>query len=145
READHHDAMAGAPSHVPQGVVPRGICTHTARRVITLERREALHLDAFVAANPDPAPREDAARKLSDTLWRMQVEIGLMHADPHPGNYMFLPDGRIGLLDFGCVKVFPESFTRNYVRLLRAILRRNDEQILDVYEDMGFLQKAERG
>ena len=36
----------------------------------------------------------------------------LLHADPHPGNYRFNPDGTVGFVDFGCVKVLPERMRR---------------------------------
>jgi predicted unusual protein kinase regulating ubiquinone biosynthesis (AarF/ABC1/UbiB family) len=143
-EAENQERLAERLAHVPDAVIPRVHRSHTARRVITMERLDGLHLDAYVAAEPDPARRNEMARKLSDILWRMQVEIGMLHADPHPGNFLFLPDARVGLLDFGCVKVLPDAFVRNYVALIRKIIARDEEGILEVYERMGFLTADER-
>ncbi|HVY61088.1 MAG TPA: AarF/UbiB family protein, partial [Planctomycetota bacterium] len=128
----------------PHVVVPRVHRSHSARRVLTMERLDGVHLDAYAAAETDPARRNETAAKLSELLWRMQVEIGMLHADPHPGNFLFLPDGRIGLLDFGCVKKFPDAFVRNYVTLLRKVLARDEDGILETYERMGFLTAQER-
>jgi predicted unusual protein kinase regulating ubiquinone biosynthesis (AarF/ABC1/UbiB family) len=143
-EADNQERMRELLGGCPHVVVPRVVRSHSARRVITMERLDGIHLDAYVAAETDPERRNAMAAKLSDLLWRMQVEIGMLHADPHPGNFLFLPDGRIGLLDFGCVKVFPEEFLRNYVTLIRRVVRRDDAGILEVYERMGFLTAEER-
>ncbi len=144
QEARNQETLREALADVPDIVVPRVFRTHTTRRVITMERLDGLHLDAFCEAVKDPVRRNTAALKLSDVLWRMQVDIGILHADPHPGNFLFLADGRIGLLDFGCVKVFPDAFIRNYVTLIRHALRNDDEAILDTYERMGFLTAEER-
>lgn len=134
-------------------VVPRVFRSHSTRRVLTMERLEGLHLDDFCAAVSDPATRVAARETLSHALWTMQVELGMLHADPHPGNFLFLGqrapdgrfefDGRLGLLDFGCVKVFPERFTKNYMKLLRAACARDDEAIVEAYLAMGFVTEDE--
>jgi len=41
----------------------------------------------------------------------------MVHADPHPGNFLFRNDGNLGIIDFGCVKVVPDDFYENYFRL----------------------------
>ena len=50
-----------------------------------------------------------------------------MHADPHPGNYRVLPDGRLALLDYGCVKVFSEAFMEEFVGMARAAREHDDD------------------
>jgi predicted unusual protein kinase regulating ubiquinone biosynthesis (AarF/ABC1/UbiB family) len=167
-EAENQDAMRegfarlghAAPAKrgagvAPDVVVPRVFRSHTTRRVLTMERLEGLHLDDFCAAVADPDVRRTAREKLSHAIWAMELELGMLHADPHPGNFLFLGardaegrftfDGRIGLLDFGCVKVFPERFMRSYVRLIRAALARDDAAIVQAYVDLGFLREEERG
>jgi predicted unusual protein kinase regulating ubiquinone biosynthesis (AarF/ABC1/UbiB family) len=62
----------------------------------------------------------------------------LFHADPHPGNYRFRPDGQIGFLDFGCVKVLPEQTRRDVVKLARAALERRKEDIRELMVAIGF-------
>lgn len=135
-------------------VVPRVFRSHSTRRVLTMERLEGLHLDPFCAAVTDPAARRRARETLSHAIWTMEVELGMLHADPHPGNFLFLGEtgedgrfafeGRVGLLDFGCVKIFPESFLRSYVRLIRTILAGDDAAMIEQYVKMGFLTEEER-
>jgi hypothetical protein len=57
----------------------------------------------------------------------------LLHADPHPGNYRFHPDGTVGFVDFGCVKILSEQKRRLWVTLMRAII---EERAGDVRRDM---------
>jgi hypothetical protein len=58
------------------------------------------------------------------TIWRFMFQsllrYGMLYADPHPGNYRFLPDGRVGFLDFGCVKVLPPDLVAGIKRYMRA-------------------------
>ena len=63
----------------------------------------------------------------------------LFHADPHPGNYRFRPDGKVGFLDFGCVKIMPERFRRTYMRTVRAALEGRKHDLRELMVEAGFL------
>lgn len=63
----------------------------------------------------------------------------LFHADPHPGNYRFRPDGKVGFLDFGCVKIVPEQFRRTYMHMVRAALDRRPDDLRRLMVEAGFL------
>ena len=161
-EAENQEAMREGfdrwGRRLPDGrlevVIPRVFPSHTTRRVLTMERLEGLHLDPFCAAVTDPATRMRAREALSHATWTQELELGMLHADPHPGNFLFLGapgpdgafrfDGRIGLLDFGCVKIFPEEFTRRYIRLLKAAISRSDAALERAFLDLGFISEEER-
>ena len=65
-------------------------------------------------------------------------DYGVIHGDPHLGNYSARGDGSVNLLDFGCIRVFPPSFVRGVIDLYHAL--RNDDRDLAVhaYETWGF-------
>jgi predicted unusual protein kinase regulating ubiquinone biosynthesis (AarF/ABC1/UbiB family) len=63
----------------------------------------------------------------------------LMHADPHPGNYRFNPDGTVGFLDYGCVKVLPELQRWRLVAMNRAVIERRKHDYRDLMVQAGFL------
>jgi predicted unusual protein kinase regulating ubiquinone biosynthesis (AarF/ABC1/UbiB family) len=94
-------------------------------RVLATRWHEGAGLEAFLSAPGGTEARERAARGLYEfyvgTLYRHQ----LFNADPHPGNLLFAPDGRLTLLDHGCVKEFDEATVLALVRLSRAV-RRDD-------------------
>ncbi len=143
-EARHAEMCADALRDLEREVkVPRVYRELTTRRVITLEFLEGRHLDEFVAHSPDPATRNAMAERMARLIWRLEFTHGLLHADPHPGNYLFLPDGRIGLLDFGCVKVFTPGFLAPYRGAIEAILDRDDARLLDCYVKLAFLGASE--
>jgi predicted unusual protein kinase regulating ubiquinone biosynthesis (AarF/ABC1/UbiB family) len=84
-------------------VVPGVYAEYSGKRVLTTEFIEGVHLGAYLATNPAQGSRNDFGTRLY-TAWNRMVYAFMPYADPHPGNYLFLSDGRLGLIDFGCVQ-----------------------------------------
>jgi hypothetical protein len=77
--------------------------------VLTTEYIRGLHLQDYLATNPDQAARNAFGTKIY-AAWHRMYYAFMPYEDPHPGNYLFLSDGRLGLLDFGCVRHYgPEE------------------------------------
>ena len=81
-------------------------------------------LDVFLARNPSQAERDRAGAALFRASVRGFHELGLLHGDPHPGNYAFR-DGKVVLYDFGCVRRFNREQTDAFAAMAQA-LRRDD-------------------
>ncbi|BCB79838.1 hypothetical protein Pflav_062480 [Phytohabitans flavus] len=64
----------------------------------------------------------------------------LLHADPHPGNFRLLPDGRLGVIDFGAVARLPEGHPEPIGRLVRLALADDADAVLEGLRDEGFLK-----
>ncbi len=82
-------------------VVPRVFPEFSTRRVLTMEYIGGLHLDKFLATSPSQELRDQFGHKISVSLFRVQYAKKLVYADPQPGNYLFMPDGQLGFIDFG--------------------------------------------
>ena len=82
-------------------VVPRVYPQFSTSRVLAMERIDGVHLDAFLARKPSQQERNAAAEKLVRAWFRMMYSGRMLYADMHPGNFLFLDDGRVALLDFG--------------------------------------------
>lgn len=63
---------------------------------------------------------------------------GIIHGDPHLGNYTVRPDGSVNLMDFGCVRIFPPRFVRGSIELYRALMTDDEARAVAAYEDWGF-------
>ena len=63
---------------------------------------------------------------------------GVIHGDPHLGNYTVRPDGSVNLMDFGCVRIFPPRFVRGSIELYRALMTDDQDRAVAAYEDWGF-------
>jgi hypothetical protein len=84
-------------------VVPRVYGEHSTSRVLTMDYLAGQTLDEFVARNPSQEERNELARKILRAWYRMMYAGRLFYADIHPGNFLLLDDGRLGLIDFGFV------------------------------------------
>lgn len=95
----------------------------------------------------DWAAAQQADQELKNTWAEVILRFGtgsarhanLSHADPHPGNFRFCADGRVGFVDFGCVKVVPERFRRGYIGTIRAVLDGNKQEMRSCMKEAGFV------
>ena len=106
----------------PDIVVPELYARYSTRRVLTMQRLDGIGLGA---AAPSIAERGLDAARLAKVLFECllgQVAIdGVFHADPHPGNFLLLTDGRIGMLDLGSVGRLDPSTREALQRFLLAV------------------------
>ena len=92
-------------------VVPRVFPEFSTSRVLTTEYLDGVHIGQFLASHPTPALRNSYGERILRISYRMLYAGRMVYADPHPGNYLFLKDGRLGLIDFGCCREFmPEEW-----------------------------------
>jgi predicted unusual protein kinase regulating ubiquinone biosynthesis (AarF/ABC1/UbiB family) len=84
--------------------------------------------------------RDRAARLLAQFLFSGPVLAGLLHADPHPGNFRLLPDGRLGVIDFGAVNRLPDGAPEPIGRLARLALDGRADEVLEALREEGFVK-----
>lgn len=76
----------------------------TTQRVLTMSFLEGQHLGEFLKGRPSTKVRDVIGERLVELYYCQVHRLKALQADQHPGNFLFHPDGRIGLIDFGCVK-----------------------------------------
>ncbi|MCB9779316.1 MAG: AarF/ABC1/UbiB kinase family protein [Alphaproteobacteria bacterium] len=117
-EARRQAEFAALHASEPTIHIPAVHQSHTSERVITSELVSGKPFTVAMHA------KEPQRALWAETLWRFvygsMVLGGVFNADPHPGNYLFQPDGRITFLDFGCVQDIPLERRRTVVKLHRA-------------------------
>ncbi|MFB6231546.1 MAG: ABC1 kinase family protein [Salinibacter sp.] len=123
-------------------VIPRPVHDLTSEMVLTMTYVEGQHLDAFLDTDPDQERRDHFGQRLWDFLHeQVASNARTLHADTHPGNFLFRDDGRLGVIDFGCVKTFPQPFRDDMLRLYRARMADDEDEItrllyaLDILRD----------
>lgn len=114
QEAAQADAYREAAARYPELVVPRVVAELSAGKVLCLERVRGRHLLDFIESKASDEERFKVARLLLFAIWGPFYAARLVHADPHPGNFLVLPDGRLGVLDFGATKLLSERFASVY-------------------------------
>ena len=106
-------------------------------RLLTMDWLEGRGLAAFLGAEQDR--RDRIAKILFEAWWTPLTRFGVIHGDPHLGNYSFAGEAdRLNLLDFGCIRVFPPAFVGGVVRLYRALSDGDREAEAAAYRAWGF-------
>jgi predicted unusual protein kinase regulating ubiquinone biosynthesis (AarF/ABC1/UbiB family) len=96
--------------------LPRVYHELSCDQVLTMSRVGGLRLHEFLKTNPSQAVRDKIGTNLTRLFFFQLFRVRALHADPHPGNYLFERDGTIGLVDFGCVKYLKPEVVRCYVQ-----------------------------
>ncbi len=130
--------------------VPRVHEDLSARRLLTLQWLEGEKLTVFESA-PQEA-RDAIAVGLFDAWWRPFLRYGIIHGDPHLGNYAVVASGEgaalrvegVNLFDYGCVRIFPSRFVRGVVELYRGLRANDNSHVAEAYTLWGF-PKLTRG
>jgi predicted unusual protein kinase regulating ubiquinone biosynthesis (AarF/ABC1/UbiB family) len=145
QEVQQADAFRAAVEPWPELVIPRALLELSSERVLTLERLRGPTLLEFTQDPDAPADRRLAvAQHLMTATWGPFLRARLVHADPHPGNYIVLPDGRLGVLDFGATKLLSVPFTTAYWSILDACFEGRRADLLALLESAGFHIQGDR-
>ncbi|MEP5253752.1 MAG: AarF/UbiB family protein [Winogradskyella arenosi] len=119
--------VVAACQHIPNLKFPSYYEAYSSERIITMDYMEGEHLSEFVAYNTD----QEKANQLGQALWDFYMfqihRLRKVHADPHPGNFLISEQAELIALDFGCMKVIPESFYIPYFELAEKACIENPE------------------
>lgn len=118
----------------PDVWIPDVLASHSSRGVLTMEFSAGERVDLYAARHPEAMPHtiSTLVRLMLQTIF----ELGLFHADPHPGNVFVLPDGRLSLLDFGMTGDLDEQMRESLVLLLEAVVKRDARAAKEAYLEM---------
>ncbi len=105
--------------------IPAVYWDRTTPAVLTMDFLDGVKISALESAGLDGAERSGLARRGADAMLAQILVHGFFHADPHPGNVMVMPDGAIGLLDFGIVGRLDERTREDLARVIRAVSERD--------------------
>jgi predicted unusual protein kinase regulating ubiquinone biosynthesis (AarF/ABC1/UbiB family) len=111
----------------------------SSRRVLTMGFVEGYSLTDILKPNVEQGLKDWVALKFFRVVWRQVFEFGVLHTDPHPGNYLVTYHPKLGILDFGSIRVFPDEIRRAYHGLASAILNRDAEAVAKCSVQLGFI------
>jgi predicted unusual protein kinase regulating ubiquinone biosynthesis (AarF/ABC1/UbiB family) len=138
REAAHMElyrAMLAAEAGVR---VPEPVAELSTGRLLTMTWLAGTPLMDFISRNADVEERNRVALNMFRAWYVPFYSYGVIHGDPHLGNYTLTDDGTVNLLDFGCIRVFPPAFVRGVIDLYEALETGNKELAVRAYETWGF-------
>jgi predicted unusual protein kinase regulating ubiquinone biosynthesis (AarF/ABC1/UbiB family) len=120
----------------PRVVVPEVMHELTRRRVIVLEFIDGRRVDRLDGASVDA---QRLAAIVMEVYVQMMLVDGLFHADPHAGNLLLTPDGRLALLDFGMMVRVPKELRLSLIRTVFASIRRDPIAVAEGFTAMGLV------
>ncbi len=132
--------LSGECRQIPNLIFPSYYPEYSAAKILTMDWIEGQPLGEFIKTQTW-SPEE--ARILGQAMWdfyHFQIhQLKSLHADPHPGNFIITRDRKLGVIDFGCVKVIPESFYKTYFQLLEKDILHQPEKLEKVFYDLRFI------
>ena len=138
-EARSQNMFATAFAGDPHFAIPDVV--HHKGNVIVSEWIDGVPLSVIIASG-SPEARDAAAQRYIEFLLVGPGRAGLLHADPHPGNFRMLADGRLGVLDFGAVNRLPHGLPVEMGELLTLALAGDAEGALEGLRRQGFVKPS---
>ncbi|MFQ5411490.1 MAG: ABC1 kinase family protein [Phycisphaerae bacterium] len=140
--ARFHEAFQDDP-HV---TTPRVHWELTGAKVLTLEYLDGIRLRDVLEERGPTCNRTELARNLSECFLKQFFELGIFHADPHPGNLLIGPPDCIKLVDFGMIGQIDERLTDRLVIGIVAAVKKEVDVLIDILADLdGIGPKTDRG
>src|SRR5215471_12119992 len=140
REAKHVALYRAMLASTPEVRVPRVWPAQSTRRLLTLDWLEGNRLLAH--KSDDIAVRNRLAAAMFKAWWQPFSRFGVIHGDPHLGNYTAFVEGGtpqgINLLDYGCIRIFHSKFVGGVVDLYHGLLKGDAALVVHAYETWGF-------
>ncbi|MFF0491853.1 ABC1 kinase family protein [Nocardia sp. NPDC004068] len=141
-EASNQRAFAKGYDGDPRFVVPKVVAS--APKVIVTEWLDATPVSAIIArGNADPEGTRDlrnhVALRMAEFHFSSPSKVGLLHGDPHPGNFMLLPDKRLAVIDYGSCAPLPDGFPPILGRMVALAVEDRYEELTTLMYENGFV------
>ncbi len=116
--------------------IPEAIEKLSTSKLLTMQWLDGCSIKDFFDTSLEQ--RNDLAQKLFHAWYMPLYHYGVIHGDPHLGNYTVRQDNTLNLLDFGCIRIFPGAFVQGIIDLYKALLKNDKEMMVHAYETWGF-------
>ena len=140
-EADSQRTFAAALADDPKVRIPKVVAS--APKVIISEWMPGRPLSEFAHRPAADAEEQKLRDWIAETVMELHfsspARVGLLHSDPHHGNFRLLPDGRLGMIDFGAVTRLPDGIPRPLGRILRLAADERADEMMDLLRAEGFV------
>jgi predicted unusual protein kinase regulating ubiquinone biosynthesis (AarF/ABC1/UbiB family) len=138
-EATNAETFAELHAHNPRIAVPRIYREATSRRVLTMEWIDGVKLTNLEAVRELGIDPDELVQVGVNCSLQQLLEHGFFHADPHPGNLLALPDGRLAYLDFGMMSEVSRESRTGLIQAVVHLVNRNFGKLSKDFVSLGFL------
>ncbi|GBQ68020.1 ABC transporter ATP-binding protein [Ameyamaea chiangmaiensis NBRC 103196] len=138
REAAHLRLYRLMLANTPEVTVPEPVDALCTRRLLTMDWVSGRGVQAVLDTNPTLEQRNAMATALFKAWYTPLYRYGVIHGDPHMGNFTVRDDYGLNLLDFGAVRIFPARFVQGIIDLHRALQTDDEDLAYHAYQAWGF-------
>lgn len=125
--------------HVPSIKIPKVYSQYSSDKVLTMEQIEGSKLDDIQSIERKGLDRQELAKTTINAYFKMMLEDGFFHADPHPGNLFALDDGRVSLVDFGIVGWLTPEIMESIATVLISLVNKDFDSLIDQFIALGMV------
>ena len=118
--------------------VPEPVLDLTTKRLLTMTWQTGQKFQKFLDSDPSQDARNQVALNMFRAWYVPFYRYGVIHGDPHLGNYTLRDDLSINLLDFGCIRIFQPEFVNAVITLYEALRDKDEEKAVAAYQSWGF-------
>lgn len=136
REASNLSVFFSKP-HLPGIKVPRLVESLSSSRIMVTEWIEGVRLTDYLHQHPEKASA--ILTRLLNSYIQQITQLGIYHADPHPGNFLITADEQIAVLDYGAIVTLNAEQRRRYSNLLLGLMGMHPERLGDLFRQAGFV------
>ncbi len=119
-------------------IIPEVFPDLTTSKVLTMSMVHGQHLNQWLDTAPSQDKKDHYGQMLVDLFKQTLFEKNILHADPNPGNYLFREDGKLGLIDFGCIKRVTRDFAMSIKHGTDLYGDMSPGMLDQFYDTMGF-------
>lgn len=118
-EFEQSEEIANSCAHIPNLSFPKYFKEYSSERILTMSWMDGAHLSEYT----EQETKQEINNQLGQALWDFYMfqihQLKKVHADPHPGNFLVSKEGKLIVIDFGCMKEIPDSFYIPYFELAK--------------------------
>jgi predicted unusual protein kinase regulating ubiquinone biosynthesis (AarF/ABC1/UbiB family) len=120
-------------------VFPNYYSEYSGSKILTMDWIDGKPLGEMLKHEIPQESRNVLGQAMWDFYHFQMHTLKAVHADPHPGNFLITPDYKLGIIDFGCVKVMTEDFYTKYFQLLDPSLVDDAKRLEKAFYDLRFI------
>jgi len=123
----------------PHIYIPKIYSEFSTEKILTMERIDGVRIDDIPAIERMGLDRRELAKNGVDAYFKMVLEDGFFHADPHPGNIFAMSEGLIGFMDFGIVGRVTDEMKETMANTFLALINKDFDRLIDQYIELGLV------
>lgn len=125
----------------PNIYIPKVFGEFITEKVLIMERIDGVRVDDISAIDAMGIDRKELAKIGVDAYFKMVLDDGFFHADPHPGNIYAMPSGQIGFMDFGIVGRVTDEMKETMANTFLALINKDFDRLIDQYIELGLVSE----